>query len=99
MTALCTLTLSSVVCSLRVIPYAQDEEVKKNSRIPSGVRFLTMDGLPEALDVPRNREPNGTCVGIFWGGSNALKFSEGSSMHKRVRGSFSQTFSSQVKHF
>lgn len=30
------------------------------------MRFLAMGGLSEALDAPRNCEPNGTHVSIFW---------------------------------
>lgn len=35
-----------------------------DSGISPAIQFLAMEGLSEALDVPRNCEPSGTRVGI-----------------------------------
>lgn len=64
-----------------------------DSRITSGIRFLAMDGLSGPLDVPRNCEPNGTHVGVFWEKEPELSDSQRGPLYKkRVKGSSAQVF-------
>lgn len=52
-----------------------------------------MGGLSEALDAPRNCEPNGTHVSIFWEKDPELsEFQKGALCKKRVKGSSAQAF-------
>lgn len=82
----------SLVFRLRVFLYAHhwgSEEVY--SRITSGIRFLVMDGLSEALNTPRNCETKRYMCRHFQGeGPRALGFPKGSFMlkKKKVKGPF-----------
>lgn len=48
------------------------------SRISSGIRFLVMDGLSEALSAPRNCESKPYRYRHFQGGSRTPEFLKGS---------------------